>query len=308
MKSNSASGLTAKRSNRRFIAVLAAFAVCASAHAWTYDSSKSGSSTTHSAQLRVGADFNKKWQNGVGLHIEEDLRFDLGGQLSSLTGTATTPTVSAVTPCFNKSYTTLSVSYKDPRWPYLKVEAGYTLKIMGTKDWAQVNKWMRHRVHFGVTGSYRYEQWSFSLREQFQTEIRMDSIQSLTQNGVTYYEHNRATWYMRSKLQVAYHVMSKPVKPYVWCELVNTLNATELERVYPNNDPTTGNGQQYIRRVRTSAGVVWRLTRRSSLDFYYRFNYGYERDVNIKPNKGIIILTEEKSFQHAIGIAYNFGW
>ena len=36
-----------------------------------------------------------------------------------------------------------------------------------------------------------------------------------------------------------------------------------------------------ISDIRTQVGVKWRLTRLSSLDFYYRFTYGYNRDVNI---------------------------
>ena len=267
------------------------------AYAWTYDPS-SGSSTSHSVQMRVGAEFTKKWDAGVALQIEEDLRFDLGGRLSELAGTATTPAVSAVPASFNKSYTTLSLSYKHPRFKYLKGDAGYTLKIMGNKNWSDVNKWMRHRLFFSLTGSYRYEQWSFSLRERFMTEIRMGDIDQLAEGSKILYEHNRADWFLRSKIEVAYHVMSKPLKPYVWIEMVNTLNANEVQN----------NGAQYIRRVRTTIGTVWKINRSNALDFYYRFNYGYERDANIKPNKGIIILTEEKSFQHAIGIAYNFDW
>jgi len=83
--------------------------------------------------------------------------------------------------------------------------------------------------------------------------------------------------------------------------------AIELQQKYANNDPTQ-KGHQYVRRVRSSLGVVWRLTQRSSLDFYYRFNYGYDRDVTLKANSQKLLLTEETSYQHVIGIAYNFGW
>ena len=130
-----------------------------------------------------------------------------------------------------------------------------------------------------------------------------DELDQHTATG--YYEDNRANWYLRSKIQVAYHAVSKPVKPYVWCELVNTLNANPLQQYYASNN-TSNAGHQYIRRVRTGIGVVWRLDRRNSLDFYYRFNYGYERDVNVKAKKQTIHLTEEREFVHAIGIAYHF--
>ena len=251
--------------------------------------------TTHSMQMRVEADFNKKWHNGLALHMSEDLRFDMFAFTDGVNSGAS----------FSKSYTSLSLSYKHPRFKYLKADAGYTLKISGTKDWADVNKWMRHRVFFGVTGSYRYEQWSFSLRERFMTEIRMGDIDRHLATG--YYEHNRADWYLRSKLEVAYHTMSKPLKPYVWCELVNTLNANPLQQKYADNNPANP-GHQYIRRVRTSVGVVWRLDARNTLDFFYRFNYGYDRDVTVKANSQKLYLTEETVYQHAVGVAYNFGW
>ena len=274
------------------------------AYSWDWASTPT-SSTTHSAQLRVGADFNKKWDNGLALHFGEDLRFDLGGTGTDINPASGDTTVSAVAANLNKSYTTLSLSYKNPRFKYLKADVGYMLKIMGNKDWADVNKWMRHRIFFSLTGSYRYEQWSFSLRERFLTEIRMGDIDLHTATG--YYEHNRADWYLRSKVEVAYHAVSKPLKPYIWLELVNTLNANPLQQKYANNDPTQ-KGHQYIRKVRTSVGVVWRLTQRSSLDFYYRFNYGYDREVTVKAKSQNLFLNEETSFQHAIGIAYNFGW
>ena len=46
----------------------------------------------------------------------------------------------------------------------------------------------------------------------------------------------------------------------------------------------------------------------SSLDFYYRFQYGYNRDINITKNKGYIQLTEKTTYLHAIGVTYNLDW
>ena len=302
-RSNSDSGLTAKRSNRRLVAVLAALAVCTlyslPAHAWDYASTQN--EDKHAAQLRVEAGFGKKWKNGLGLHLGEDLRFDMVSSITTETAAATT--TSLVGPRFNKSYTTLSLSYKHPQFAYLKGDVGYTLKLTN-KDTLDVKEFMRHRVFFGLTGSYRYENWSFSLRERVLTEIRMDDLDQHSATG--YYEDNRANWYLRSRIKVAYHAVSKPLKPYIWCEVENTLNANPLQQYYASNN-TANTGQQYIRRVRTGIGVVWRLDRRNSLDFYYRFNYGYERDVNVKPKKQTIHLTEQREFVHAIGVAYHFG-
>ena len=278
--------------NGRLILWLLAVMQVLPAYAWDWTETPN-STTTHSVQLRAGADISKKWHNGLSLHFNEDLRFDLFGVTDGV----------YYNPTFNKSYTTLSLSYKHPGFRYLKGEAGYTLKILGTKDWSDATKWLRHRVFFGLTGSYRYEQWSFSLRERFLTEIRMGDIDYHSASGC--YEHNRADWYLRSKAEVAYHAMSKPLKPYLWCELVNTLNANALQQKYADNNPSNA-GHQYIRRVRTSVGVVWKLNSRNSLDFYYRFNYGYDREVTVKAKSQKVYLTEEYSFQHVIGVVYHF--
>lgn len=270
------------------LAVLAVLQViCMPAMAW--DFSSTDQTTEHSVQLRAGADFTKKFNNGIRLHAAEDLRFDVYNSLSGAS--------------FNKSYTTLSFAYAPVK--YFKVDAGYTLKIMGNKDWADVNKWMRHRAFFSVTGAVKAGRWRFSLRERALCEVRMGDIDLYTAENL--YEHNRADWYLRSKVEVQYSSMSKPLKPYLWVELVNTLNANELQQKYKDNNPTN-QGHQYIRRVRTALGVTWKLDKRNALNFYYRFNYGYDRDVNVKPNKQTILLTEETSFQHAIGVNYEFGW
>lgn len=257
--------------------------VAPSVFAWEYASQDA--TTTHSAQIRVGADFNKKWNNGLGLSISEELRFPMYGTVS--------PGDSTFGPSFGKSYTTLSLSYRPIQ--YVKFDAGYTLKILGNKDWTNVNKWMRHRVFFSVTGSYKYENWSFSLRERVLTEIRMGDIDQHTATSL--YEKNRADWQLRSRLGVSYHVLGKPVKPYAWVELINTLNANELS-----------GGQQYISSVRAQVGTTWRLTQKNSLDFYYRFTYGYERDVNVRAKKQTILRTDETSFIHAIGVTYHLDW
>ena len=247
--------------------------------AWTYESQES--TTVQSVQMRVGADFIKKWNNGISLGLSEDVRFDL---YHSLYGAS-----------FSKSYTTLTFGYKPVQ--YVKLDAGYTLKIIGSDPtWtdskkADPNEWMRHRVFFGVTGSYTFDYAKIYLRERALMEARTDSVNLL--------EKNRYDWQLRSRIGAEFIIPGKPVKPYLWCELINTLNAPEYQQ---------NNGLQYLTSVRTQAGVKWRLTRLSSLDFFYRFTYGYDRDINITKKNGYIQLTEEKLFQHAIGVTYNLDW
>ena len=257
--------------------------------AWNYSST--GSTKEDMVQLRVGADFSKKWDNGVKLSLSEDLRFNLYDVQSGITA----KNVAVDTnygPSFNKSYTTLSLSYAHPTFTYLKADAGYTLRILGNKGYSDPNKFIRHRAFFGVTGSYKMRYAKIYLRERFLCDMRTDSINAA--------EKNAANWLLRSRIGADFYILSRQdVKPYIWAELENTLNVPE----YQQKD-----GRQYISHVRAQAGVNWRITRLSSLEFYYRFQYGYDRDINITKSKSNIQLTEETSFIHAFGVTYHLGW
>lgn len=254
--------------------------------AWEYDSY--GNTMEQSVEIRVGADFSKKWKNGLSLSLSEDVRVCLYDKLSGVN--AKDEFVDTVNgPAFNKSYTTVALAYSPIK--YLKFDVGYTLRLLGGKDWSDYNEYLRHRTHIGLTGIYDTHYVKLSLRERLLCDIRTDSVNLL--------EKQQYEWLLRSRLAAEFYVPGKPVKPYAWIELENTLNATE----YQQKD-----GHQYISQVRTQAGVKWRLSRRSSLDFYYRFQYGYNRDVNITKRKGYIQLTEETSYLHAIGMTYNLDW
>ena len=279
------SGLTVKRSYRRFIAVLTAIAVCALAHATTYNSA--GSTTEQEVQMRIGAEFTKKWRQGVQLSLAEELRFNLY-DVETGTSAKNKEVNNNYGASFNKSYTTLSLAYAHPEFKYIKLDAGYTLRPLGNKGWSDVNEFLRHRVFFGVKGTYKGQIAKIYLRERVLCDMRTDSVNLL--------EKNQYNWLLRSRIGSEFTVPGKPVKPYLWLELENTLNAPKYQRK---------NGLQYLSHVRTQVGVKWRLTRLSSLDFFYRFQYGYDRDINITKKKGYLQLTEEKTFVHAIGISYD---
>lgn len=263
---------------RRFV-LIAVLLASLSTYAWEYASQEA--ITAHSAQIRTGAEMTKKWKNGLRLGVSEELRFDV---YNSLTGAA-----------FRNSYTTLTLAYAPEQ--HVKLDLGYTLKINGPlSTWtdakkADPNEWIRHRIFFSVTGSYKFDVVKLSLRERALMEIRTDSVNPL--------EKAALAWQLRSKISAEFTVPGKPVKPYIWCELINTLNAPEYQQI---------NGWQFITHVRSQLGVKWRLSSKHSLDFYYRFTYNYDRDINITKKKGLIELTEETLFQHAIGVTYCFDW
>ena len=264
-----------------------------SAAAFATDYNSTGSTTEQRVQTRVGADFTKHWRCGVQLSIGEELRFDL---MDNAVGTTSKSEAidTAYGAAFNKSYTTLSLAYTPIE--YVKLDAGYTLRILGRKDWSAPNEFIRHRVFFGVTGSYKTQYAKLYLRERFLLEMRTDSVNTD--------EKQAYAWLLRSRLGADFYVPGKPVKPYIWAELENTLNAPEFQQ---------NNGQQFITNVRLQAGVKWRITKLSSLNFYYRFTYGYDRDINV--NKSYysgktlkLRLDEQKEFQHAIGVQYSLDW
>ena len=264
-----------------------------SAAAFATDYNSTGSTTEQRVQTRVGADFTKHWRCGVQLSIGEELRFDL---MDNAVGTTSKSEAidTAYGAAFNKSYTTLSLAYTPIE--YVKLDAGYTLRILGRKDWSDPNEFIRHRVFFGVTGSYKTQYAKLYLRERFLLEMRTDSVNRD--------EKQAYAWLLRSRLGADFYVPGKPVKPYIWAELENTLNAPEFQQ---------NNGQQFITNVRLQAGIKWRITKLSSLNFYYRFTYGYDRDINV--NKSYysgktlkLRLDEQKEFQHSIGVQYSLDW
>ena len=274
--------------NRFLIGLCSLLFVPCSLHAVTYDAT--GATTEQTVQLRAGAEFTKKWKNGLRLSIGEELRFNLY-DVEQGTTAKSVAVDTAYGASFSKSYTTLALAYAHPEFYYLKLDAGYTLRLLGNKGFSDPNEFLRHRVFFGVTGSYKTDLAKIYLRERFVCDMRTDSVNLL--------EKNKYNWSLRSRLGTEFIVPGKPVKPYLWVELENTLNTPEYQQK---------NGHQFISHVRTQVGVKWRLTKLSSLDFYYRFQYGYDRDINITKNKGYIQLTEEKSYLHAIGVTYNLDW
>ena len=269
------------------LAVIGALLVL-SASAWAWEYNALGATSEQEVQLRLGAEFTKKWNNGLRLSVSEELRFGLYDQKSGMTAKGESAD-SIYAPSFDRSHTTLSLAYAPIK--YFKIDGGYTLRLLGNKKWSDPNEFLRHRVFFGVSGIYSTQLVKLSLRERFVCDMRTDSV--------NLEEKNAYNWFLRSRLGAEFTVPGKPVKPYCWAELENTLNVPEYQRK---------NGQQFISHVRAQAGVKWRLTKRSSMDFYYRFQYGYDRDINITKAKGYIQLTEEKSYLHALGVVYCFDW
>ncbi|MBR0295826.1 MAG: DUF2490 domain-containing protein [Paludibacteraceae bacterium] len=238
-------------------------------------------STTHFAELRVKAEFTKEFRHGVSLTIGERISSRLYETDKSA--------------YFRHSYTTLSLGYVPIQ--YLKLDAGYTLRLMGDKGWSDPNEFLRHRAFLSVTGKYKTGNWRFSLRERVDMNCRTDSVNA--------HEKSAIALELRHRVHIGYYIPGKPVQVFGNVELINTLNSpVKYLNTYISNEQFG----QYLCDARLQLGTEWRIDKRNSLTFSYRFDYNYDRDINITKKKGNIELTRAHSFGHVISIAYDLNW
>lgn len=226
-------------------------------------------------RMRFGFDLKFKLWRGLSLSIEEDAR--LKNYLSG----------------FDRSYTSATLAYRFN--PYFKLGAGYTFMAIwhdGKKSTKYEKYWdCRQRVNLDIVGNISYMNWKFTLRERPLATFRTLSYDS----G----EKVSPEFMLRSKFEVEYTMRTAPLKPYFAAELSNTLNVPKyVER-------------NYIDRIRLNLGIKWRLNKSNSIDFYYRFDIGNDKDVNIDYKKDDVTIKKvdivnEHDYTHIIGIFYNF--
>lgn len=233
--------------------------------------------TSKIAELRTIATYNQSFKHDLGLSIEEELRFCIGG---------TSPA------SFVRSHTTLSLEYAP--LPYLGMELGYMLKLYGDKGWKDPNKYIRHRVFFNITGGVQVNRWSISLRERFLVDCRSDSVNTE--------ENNKIDLSLRHRLQVSYSIPKQPLRVYAGIELSNTLNAP-TEYI---NRCSASNYKQYINNIRPEVGLHWNVGKLHRLTLAYRFDYGYKRSISILPSKDVSI-GHHYDHKHLLILSYQFG-
>ncbi|MCC8142557.1 MAG: DUF2490 domain-containing protein [Tannerellaceae bacterium] len=160
--------------------------------------------------------------------------------------------------------TTLQLSYRVNR--YLKAGGAYNLINYNhpKRDWE-----VRHRYYFFATGSYRFDRFTVSLRERFQSTywVGVDATSKRANPKL----------YLRSRLQLEYNIRKSPFEPYASIECYNTLN-----------DPQ-GNT---MNKLRYTAGTGYRINKRNALQLYYRY-------INFTDD-------DDSSDKHMLGIGYAF--
>lgn len=232
-------------------------------------------------QLRLNFTYTYQMPKNLSLQLFQEMRFDL---VPFQEGTV-----------FDLSLTSVTLAYKPI--PYLKIDGGYMLKIAGAASteasvthWDIPNTYVMHRLYGGLTGSYTYRNWQFSLRERFLCDIRLDEIDPRTTR--------KYALTLRHFAKVSYNIKEKGVTPYLWIELANTLNQTE----YCQKD-----GRQYLERWRSCLGVRYNLpsegASRGALNFFIRYDQGMFRSARLDAEGDAHISIRRKG-EYAIGIGY----
>lgn len=211
------------------------------------------------AEAHIIASYVQSFDHGLSLTLEEEIR--------------SAPT--------HRSHTTIGLGYNPIQ--YLSLSAAYVLKLYGDQGWADVNKFLRHRVNLDVTGQVSLGQWKLSLRERLMMDARADEIDLS--------EKNRVDYVLRSRLQAAYAIPNQPLSIVGKMEVFNTLNAKYFG--------------QYINELRPEIGLQWKVNKHHTLGLAYRYNYIYSRSIDML-NSGKVALEHEYKHKHVILLTYKF--
>lgn len=211
------------------------------------------------AEAHIIASYVQSFDHGLSLTLEEEIR--------------SAPT--------HRSHTTIGLGYNPIQ--YLSLSAAYVLKLYGDQGWADVNKFLRHRVNLDVTGQVSLGQWKLSLRERLMMDARADKIDLR--------EKNRVDYVLRSRLQAAYAIPNQPLSIVGKMEVFNTLNAKYFG--------------QYINELRPEIGLQWKVNKHNTLSLAYRYNYIYSRSIDML-NSGKVALEHEYKHKHVILLTYKF--
>lgn len=249
---------TLARNTRRLLPLTAALLFAATAQAQERR-------TTHDNDFRARFSFALTKQLGQrhSITLDEELRLkDNWSQLDRI-------------------YTTLSYAY-DVR-PWFKAAAFYAL--IANDRGADRSMEMRHRFYLELTASYKTGAWNFSLRERPQATLHTAYVDPAVAA--------KTAWVLRHRLMAEYAVAGTGLKPYVFVELTQTLNAPE----------TVGN---YLEKVRSSLGAKYAFNKRSSLELYYRFDYKISDEPVFDDFPTVDYISSERESHHIIGLEYGY--
>lgn len=230
------------------------------------------STKDNDVQFRTGFELEKKFLNRFSVSWSEELR--LKDNFKEV----------------DRVHSDLSLSYKATNW--LKFSTAYTFISIDKKTSMKEDekRWnFRHRLSFATTFSYKTSSnWAFSLREKVQTTF-------LNEDDIDEREKSDPKWVLKSRIMTQYKSKELPLTPYVYVEFCNTLNSPKLA------------GGEYLEKVRSAIGTVYRLDKHSSIDFYYRFDYNLEKKVDVKKSTGVLkSITKQKEYNNIFNVSYKY--
>lgn len=269
---------------------------------------------------RIGAEVDYKLVSGLHVSVSEEARF-----ADNFTS-------------FDRFMTSAYMSYKPIK--YLKFGVGYTFmsmldcdliegsdyelkgKMIEKKDGQMYDQYwdLRHRAFADVTGMYKVDGWSFSLRERYQITARIGDFNE--------FQSPKLERVLRSRAKVSYGFRSVPLEPYVAFEarlLFNGINTDSLART---NAEAQVEGyeakfdQKYFNRYRSQVGLEYKLNSHHAFDFYVLGDYWKETKADTNQSgklKKFNVLEDgryvtyeaiyhKKGFNTSIGIAYQFSF
>lgn len=242
---------------------------------------------------RLSLMFNKKLSKGLHISLEEEIRMD--ENFGS----------------FNRFHTTLALTYKI--LPELKVGVGYAL-INPYSSSEAAFKDSRHRLMVDMAYTYRYGDWSLSLKERFQATYRSGEMNE--------YQNPRTALALKSRLKLTYKGFRR-WEPYGYVEMRNTLNAPVIKANFDGTYYVTDAGSRtgeagwfldgfsgwYVNRWRGALGVEYRLTKASRLEATLLADWETDKvvDANAEGTK-LKSYTRESGFigWFAVGYSYSF--
>ena len=243
-------------------------------------------SHTVTPEAHIFATFVKSFDHGLSLTIEEEIR--------------SAPS--------HRAHTTLGLTYSPIK--NLSIYAAYTTMIYGQEaakvEWNDPEKYIRHRVNLLVTGQWNIGQWNLSWREGVMVDARTDEVDTRVKNN--------ADFTLRSRVQAVYSIPNTPLGIVGKVEVLSTLNApVDYINSVANSQSPIANSQspsygQYISELRPELGLQWKIDKQNSLTLSYRYNYLYDRSINVEDETGDVSLTHKYTTKHLILLAYKFGW
>lgn len=226
-------------------------------------------------RARMSAEVDWKVFKGFHLYASEELRLD--------------ENMSHV----ERLHGTVGVSYKIN--DYLKTSAEYN-PIMVFKT-AEADQW-RHRMAYDLTGSLKWSQFKFSLREKVQVTRKMEDKNP--------YQEPKWKAALKSRFKISYDFHTR-WEPYLSFELRHNLNAPDWTWDDAGNSSYGGYTDVYMDRVRAEAGVEYAFSKDHRLEVYVMYDHCYEKEYDSKRKKPELKTVWFHTGNYlTLGLAYKF--